>query len=376
MLPTVKKILKNAISPAELGYKLIRGNDYRALIQYIIRINSQKGIDDILREVSRCLKELLGYELFGFVLKSEGDIDVWIDPARYTSALTNRIAEELGGQNIDCAVHYFENNTPKDSRNPDTIDLRELLAYNVIDDDFLARMYILPKRKMLSRHDTIVDTIVSSVKAALEKILCIRQLENAAAVDPLTNCYNRRALNAHIERDIAYAQRYGNDLAVIMFDMDNFKGINDRHGHLAGDAVLKGVSALITSLVRKSDYLARYGGEEFVLVLPDTTLSSAVQLAEKFRKQIAAQPVVVGGENIPVTASFGVASLHHQADGSGLVHEADQRMYQAKAAGKNRVVPDFDSSLNLLDYSVGRLLRKYAGDMNRENISPKVKFSV
>jgi diguanylate cyclase (GGDEF)-like protein len=111
------------------------------------------------------------------------------------------------------------------------------------------------------------------------------------------------------------------------------------YGHLAGDAVLKAVSGLIPSVVRKSDYLARYGGEEFVLVLPNSTLYNAVQIAHKLRKLIENHPVVFEGKSISLSASFGVASLENKEDGGSLLQEADERLYTAKALGKNTVVP-------------------------------------
>ncbi|NTW65872.1 MAG: GGDEF domain-containing protein [Nitrospirae bacterium] len=192
---------------------------------------------------------------------------------------------------------------------------------------------------MLDYHDTIISTIVDSISIALEKNLSRTLLENAAAIDPLTNCYNRRALDSFIENDIAYAQRNRKDLSIIMLDIDNFKGINDTYGHLAGDAVLREISTMLPTLVRKSDYLARYGGEEFVLVLPDSSLYHAVQLADKIRKTIERRSVRFEDKSITFTASFGVACLENKTDRVSLLKEADERMYRAKATGKNRVVP-------------------------------------
>jgi diguanylate cyclase (GGDEF)-like protein len=189
-------------------------------------------------------------------------------------------------------------------------------------------------------NSTIVNAIIGSISIALENTLNINQLKTAAAVDPLTNCYNRRALDSLITSDIFYARRYGTALSVIMIDVDNFKKINDVHGHHAGDAVLKDICTLLPSLVRKSDYLARYGGEEFVLVLPDTTLYSAVRLAEKLRKKIEMHETRLSDKSIRVTASFGVASFENKPDGGSLLREADERLYKAKAIGKNCVIPD------------------------------------
>jgi diguanylate cyclase (GGDEF)-like protein len=161
-------------------------------------------------------------------------------------------------------------------------------------------------------------------------------------VDPLTNCFNRRALQKYLENSIASAKRYQHSLSVIMMDLDDFKKINDAHGHGTGDEVLKTVSELVASSVRKSDFLARYGGEELVLVLPETGLFYATQIAEKLRKNIARLAIDAGGKTIGITASFGVATLRKEMDSAALLHEADQMLYAAKYHGKNVVAPFHD----------------------------------
>lgn len=337
---TVEKLLRNTLTALEIGYRVVRGIDYQTMSQYILKINQHKDIDSILHEVSRCFKDILDYELLGFFLKDDNSSDFWVDPRLYSDRFSEFVARDLNCQNIDFNAHYFENNPATDCRNFDAKDINKLISYKIIDGTSVARLYILPGRKMLHYHEAIISTIISSISIALEKNLNIKQLENAAAIDPLTNCYNRRALSTFIENDIAYTQRYGNSLSIIMLDMDDFKVINDRYGHQAGDTVLKEITSLLPSLMRKSDYLARYGGEEFVLVLPDTPLYNAVQLAEKLRKAIERYTIDLGDrKSIAITASFGVACLENKRDGNSLMREADERLYQAKSMGKNTVVP-------------------------------------
>ncbi len=339
MAYAVKSIVKKTMNAVDLGLHLVRGVDYQTLSQYILRINKHKEINDILYEVSQCLKDILDYELFGFMLKNGNTLDIWVDPRAYTTPFKEYIMQEFKGQNIDCIMHNFERKTADKGHISDAINMERLTSYSVADTTHSARLYILPRKKMLSHHDTIIDTIISSISIALEKNMSIQRLENAAVLDPLTNCYNRRALSTFIENDIAYAQRCKNDMSVIMIDMDNFKKINDEHGHLAGDVLLKEISTLIPALVRKSDYLVRFGGEEFVLVLPDTSLNHAVHLADKLRKKIEGHQFDLGDKIIRATASFGVASLENKPDGNSLLREADERLYQAKSMGKNTVVP-------------------------------------
>jgi diguanylate cyclase (GGDEF)-like protein len=339
MINPIRKLIHRALTMAALGYKIVRGIDYRTLSLYVLKINEQKDMDSILLEVSKCLKDILDYELFGFVLKNGNATDVWIDPRVYTSPFVDYVAEDIGGQKIDFKLHYFDKKIVEICHNVDAIDINSLISYKVLDNQYVSKLYILPKRMMMAHHDSIVSTIISSISITLEKNLNIKQLENAAAIDPLTNCYNRRALSGFIESDIAFAQRHRSELSVIMVDLDDFKEINDVYGHLAGDEVLRSVSSVLHESVRKSDYLARFGGEEFMLVLPDTSLYNAVQLAHKIRKRISELTVHINGKTISTTASFGVAGLENKEDHASLFLEADERLYKAKSIGKNNVVP-------------------------------------
>jgi diguanylate cyclase (GGDEF)-like protein len=339
MMNPIRKLIDQALATAALVYKIVRGIDYRTLSLYILKINEQKDMDSILFEVSQCLKDILDYELFGFVLKNGNETDVWIDPRVYTSPFVDYVAADIGGQKNDYKLHYFDKKIVEIRQNSDAIDINSLISYKVIDNQYLSKLYILPKRTMLAHHDTIISTIISSISIALEKNLNIKQLENAAAIDPLTNCYNRRALSGFIGNDIAFAQRHRAELSVIMIDLDDFKEINDVYGHLAGDEVLRCVSTVLHESVRKCDYLARYGGEEFMVVLPDTSLYNAVQLAHKLRRKISELTVALNGKTIRTTASFGVAGLENKSDHMSLFQEADERLYKAKAVGKNNVVP-------------------------------------
>lgn len=339
MANTMRQLFSDAVTSLWKGYRVVRKIDYQTLSQYILKINTHKEIDAILAEVSQCLQAILGYELFGFALQTEDALDIWIDPRMYGNDFADFVKNDILCQKLDHTMHFFSGQLCDTRHKIDARSMAEILSYKVLDGSMIARMYILPSYSMPNRYNTIISTIVRSLSIALEKSLSIRTLENAVAVDPLTNCYNRRALDNFIENDIAYARRHKNSLAVIMFDLDNFKEINDVHGHHAGDRVLRETAGLITSQVRKSDYLVRYGGEEFVLVLPDSTLYDAVLLAHKLRKVIATHPIELPGGTLQITASFGVASLEEKQDSAALLHEADERMYKAKTNGKNAVVP-------------------------------------
>jgi diguanylate cyclase (GGDEF)-like protein len=153
-----------------------------------------------------------------------------------------------------------------------------------------------------------------------------------ARIDSLTGLANRRAVEEILAAEISRAQRFGHQLAVVLLDLDRFKQINDSFGHAAGDAMLRAVSRLLTSLARQGDTVARWGGEEFVVVLPETDLVGALRFAERLRRTIEAHEV----GDMRTSASCGVATMLAEDSVEDLLGAADQALYQAKSNGRNR----------------------------------------
>lgn len=167
------------------------------------------------------------------------------------------------------------------------------------------------------------------------------RLEKLAVTDSLTGLLNRRALFTLLSREIERERRHKRELAVIMFDIDHFKRVNDEYGHAAGDEVLCHVAAIAMQVIRTTDTMARYGGEEFVLIAPETDKVQALQLAERMHQALRSSPITVEREVLQITASFGVAMLHSDADDSEqILRRADAALYAAKAAGRDRVVEE------------------------------------
>ena len=162
----------------------------------------------------------------------------------------------------------------------------------------------------------------------------VLEQQRLAVTDGLTGLYNRRFLTAHMaaEDDAATA----GPVSLLVIDLDHFKRINDTHGHPAGDAVLRESADRIAATCRASDVVARYGGEEFVVLCPDTGAAEARELAERIRRRIAEEPVPYGGTRIPASASIGIAT-RPRGDAGALMIAADQALYRAKAAGRDRV---------------------------------------
>jgi diguanylate cyclase (GGDEF)-like protein len=167
-----------------------------------------------------------------------------------------------------------------------------------------------------------------------------RRLASQATTDPVTGVANRRSFDEELALEWRRAERVGESLALILVDIDNFKQINDSHGHQTGDLVLAKVGQLLSSRVRQIDFAARYGGEEFAILAPETDLAGARTLAQRLRREIAKARVelpTVGEGELQVTASFGVAEKSDLRRPEALIGAADHALYDAKKRGKNRV---------------------------------------
>lgn len=160
------------------------------------------------------------------------------------------------------------------------------------------------------------------------------EMRRLAQTDPLTGIYNRRHIEQSLEREMERCRRYGLPLALIIFDIDDFKVLNDTHGHDAGDSVLVELARLASQQLRASDYFGRWGGEEFLLVAPETSCERAQQLADRLRSIFEESEF---GAARSISASFGVASFQPGDSGTTLVKRADMALYRAKTRGKNRV---------------------------------------
>ena len=166
------------------------------------------------------------------------------------------------------------------------------------------------------------------------------ELSELATRDSLTGVLNRREMTRILEEEIARAKRYDRELALLWIDFDHFKAINDDHGHAAGDAVLKAVSALLAESVRSADSVGRFGGEEFVILLPEMDYREALDTAERLRRLVSDAPQSLGnGNTVALTVSIGVSVFPDHGEGADtLCAAADRAMYQAKADGRNQVV--------------------------------------
>lgn len=187
------------------------------------------------------------------------------------------------------------------------------------------------------------ESLLGPLAVVLDNARLGQRLAELSMLDGLTRLLNHRAIYQRLTEELARARRYGHPLAVVLCDFDNFKGINDTHGHLAGDAVLESAAAVMRPCLRTPDLLGRYGGEEFLAVLPESDLAAGIGAAERLRMALALSATELpNGERLAVTGSFGVAEaceLDRTASAQALVSLADSRLYEAKAEGRNTVRP-------------------------------------
>ena len=165
------------------------------------------------------------------------------------------------------------------------------------------------------------------------------EIYRLSTIDALTQVFNRRYFQETLTRELSRARRYDRPLALLLFDIDFFKRVNDTYGHRAGDLVLRRIAELVQQRARKVDVVARYGGEEFAVILPEVDTSGGRLFAEKIRRMVEEERFSFEGQTIECTISAGVAELSaSMANAEELVGCADARLYQAKETGRNRTI--------------------------------------
>lgn len=206
-----------------------------------------------------------------------------------------------------------------------------------IGDEPLGELVFCRSSKFTMAETALMEDYLCYILYPLRNALLYQTALNLAQKDPLTGVYNRAALDETLQREIGFSRRQAGPLSLVILDIDNFKSINDRYGHIIGDCVLKAVAASIQDCMRSADQLFRYGGEEFVVLMRDTSAKGACLLAERIRKTVEQLPCHCSGADIPVTLSAGVSTLREEDTALSLFDQADQALYMAKDRGRNQV---------------------------------------
>src|SRR5205085_7612465 len=182
---------------------------------------------------------------------------------------------------------------------------------------------------------TELELLAAGAGPAIDNAKRFREARQLADLDALTGLHNRRYFHETLAREVARAQRYDRNLALIVFDLDDFKAVNDRIGHLAGDSVLADAAERVRDAVRSADIACRVGGDEFAVILPESTLADADQLYRRIQAAVSTRPLALIGK---LHLSAGVAELRSEDDGPSLFERADAALYRAKNGGKDQIV--------------------------------------
>jgi diguanylate cyclase (GGDEF)-like protein len=237
---------------------------------------------------------------------------------------------------VEVTYHY-----DRDADDPSSIRAGLGVPLRSEDDEMLGFVTVYARRGHALGEAALasVESLANRASPAIENARRYREARQLADTDALTGLHNRRMFHETLAREVARAQRYGRSLGLIVFDLDDFKQVNDSYGHLAGDAVLAEVGERMRSVARSADVPCRIGGEEFAVILPESTLVDAEALYQRLAEAVSGQPIANVGV---IRFSAGLAELRLDDDSLSFFERADRALYEAKRNGKNRAVPDGD----------------------------------
>ncbi len=300
----------------------------------------------ILKHSFSLIKNYLPFAVFAALIPRHGDVEIHVYPSL---PVKENVAETIPGTLIrkmtDLAEEQERNirvviqgsTTPGQSPSE---DLRSVIVPLIVNMKTYGYVGIYRDTPFDYQEESVFKRFCAHIATALEKISLFEEIKTLSTNDGLTGLYNHLFIMTRLEQEVVRSQRYGSPLAVLMFDIDDFKEINDRFGHLAGDAVLAQMSRLLQEGLRSIDSVGRLGGEEFLVVLPETDGKAAMLIGDRLRESLATHTFCYENKTIQLSVSGGVAVYRDDTDASKLVGMADENLYRAKKVGKNVVCYD------------------------------------
>ena len=215
------------------------------------------------------------------------------------------------------------------------------LVYRMaLDGSELGELILTRRTPFAPSEISIVEECLGLLLPSLRNALAHQEALASARRDPLTHLGNRRAMEESLNRELDLAKRHREDFSIVLMDVDDFKVVNDRYGHQAGDAVLRDIGSLITASARDSDLLFRYAGDEFLVAMSRTAQAGALQVAERLRQSVEGHPFAYSGEEILVKVSVGLSTATSSDDSDSLFARADRSLFRAKRSGRNCCVAE------------------------------------
>ena len=311
---------------------------------YLISSMKKSGLDGLLfieKDALNILKDKNGFQ------HTHGNFAIWSDKHTEFDWLENlppdhRVGDHhliQGKSGASYLLHDFELPVLEASPRALIFVAEELTSLIDERDSYLTSTILVTLAIIimivLTLHFTLTPILLTLQKANEELHSTVEKVTQLSITDPLTGTYNRQKFNEALATEIGRAVRYQHPLALVMFDIDHFKQVNDKHGHHVGDSVLQECSKMVSNSIRSQDVLARWGGEEFMVILPHQDLESAAAIAEKLRAKIEFHAFPNVGR---VTVSFGVTSFQNDDNFETFTQRVDGLLYQAKEAGRNRIM--------------------------------------
>jgi len=314
-----------------------------ALYKASTLVTSSIDADEVIRRVITAAHDVIGYSHVTVLTLEEDQLvpSAWSGSRGVPPTIP--LNQGVTGRVARTGVPAF---VPDVSIDPDFIavrpDTQSEIAYPILIDDAVVGVLNVESTggRLLRREDfELLGNLALQLGVALRHARQHRHVQDRAMRDGLTGLINHVTFKERLQEELARANRQGRSVALLMADLDDFKVINDRHGHPAGDRMLRLFAGLVRAAVRGEDIPARYGGEEFAVIMPDTTLQGALMAAERIRSRVEQDArLVVEGHALHTTVSLGVAVCpDHASDGDALIRAADEALYVAKRFGKNAV---------------------------------------
>jgi len=319
-----------------------------SLYHLVRAFNETHNLDDFFRQATEVLRETLDFKHIALLLYDEDTEELVIksavgyEPEGGMQGMRIPLDRGITGVATRSRSTVVLGDVTQDERYVvGSPSIRSEVATPLLHDDKLLGVLNIEseQERAFTQNDVrLLELLAGELTLVLERVQLMERLRIQSITDPLTGLFNHRHLKRCLVQEVHRAKRYDKPVSLLLMDVDDFKLVNDRHGHTFGDRVLRAIGQRTQAQLRLTDILARYGGEEFAVILPETPLESAVVAGERVRRAIASSPVEHGDKEVEVTISVGAAAYPSgAADWDTLLAAADRALYRAKENGKNLV---------------------------------------